>query len=132
MKGFVSYLLEQNLPSQRNCLKIPGSIASSLLRYPEPKRKRLVKNIPRDQLINQPQPLQGKPEKWRLEEDLNRQPQRADSAPPSRLSSQVGNDHIGVFRFSDIFSNLAISLRIRARGKKYLSDIVLEYIVFAC
>ena len=39
---------------------------------------------------------------------------------------------IGVFRFSGIFSNLAISLRIRARGKKYLSDIELEYIVFAC
>ena len=37
-----------------------------------------------------------------------------------------------VFRFSGIFSNLAISLRIRARGKKYLSDIVLEYIIFAC
>ena len=37
-----------------------------------------------------------------------------------------------VFRFSGIFSNSAISLRIRARGKKYPSDIVLEYIIFAC
>ena len=37
-----------------------------------------------------------------------------------------------VFRFSSIFSNSAISLRIRPRGKKYLSDIVLEYIIFAC
>ena len=36
-----------------------------------------------------------------------------------------------VFRFSGIFSNSAISLRIGARGKKYLSDIVLEYIIFA-
>ena len=33
---------------------------------------------------------------------------------------------IRVFRFSGIFSNSAISLRIRARGKKYLSDIVLD------
>ena len=40
---------------------------------------------------------------------------------------------IRVFRFSGIFSNSAISLRVRARGKKYLSDmIVLEYIIFAC
>ena len=39
---------------------------------------------------------------------------------------------VRVFRFSGIFSNSAISLRIRARGKKYLSDIVLEYIIFAC
>ena len=37
-----------------------------------------------------------------------------------------------VFRFSGIFSNSAISLRIRAREKKYQSDIVLEYIIFAC
>ena len=37
-----------------------------------------------------------------------------------------------VFRFSGIFSNSAIALRIRARGKQYLSDIVLEYIIFAC
>ena len=39
---------------------------------------------------------------------------------------------IRVFRFSGIFSNSAISLRIRARGKKYLSDILLEYVIFAC
>ena len=32
-----------------------------------------------------------------------------------------------VFRFSGIISNSAISLRIRARGKIYLSDIVLDY-----
>ena len=32
-----------------------------------------------------------------------------------------------VFRFSGIFSNSALSLRIGARGKKYLSDVVLDY-----
>ena len=39
---------------------------------------------------------------------------------------------IRVFRFSGIFSNSAISLRVRAHGKKYLGDIASEYIIFAC
>ena len=48
------------------------------------------------------------------------------------IMKQIWAQMNGVFRFSGIFSNLAISLRIRARGKKYLSDIVLECIIFAC
>ena len=43
-----------------------------------------------------------------------------------KLNVLLPKDLNRVFRFSGILSNSAISLRIRAVGKKILSDIVLE------